>query len=1184
MQFLVCKAKNKAVRIFSLMLVLCILCALLPLPSVVSSASSQDELIDIKAHWAESVIRKWVSYGLAKGYGDGRFGPNDNITRAEFVTLLNRLFGYEHKSERSFPDVKPGAWYAAEIAKAYQAGIISGDNKGNMSPEAVISRQEAVVILTRAFSLTGDHIDAALKYADVNQIAEWALGAVGTMTKRGYVTGRPGNLFAPKANLSRAEAVKMIDNVVGELINTAGTYTRVVPGNMVVSSPGITLKDTYIAGDLYLTEGIGNESIQLIDVEIKGRTIVADGVDMKSILTSIAQGDTQSQPTLTPTSKPATQPTNVPGSTTPTTTPGSSTPDPTTQPTTAPTPTQGPTATPTQSPTATPTQSPTATPTQGPTASPTPTQGPTATPNPEPTVKPTDAPVQKTDHIEQFGVTWYFDKEYEYGQFVNGDYWVIGPVNIVRITPETTQDPAMNGSMINPLLSSIQGYDDRSSYAEYSPELNVAAGISSSSPLVIRPGSSLVSSSSKPTVEDRPIVDTAAVLTVLDKTPPAGSFRPPYTGTDKSIQYNTSQINYQLLQNLSPTANMPSVSSVIAYFERPWIDHAGYGLMAQFINPDRNIGGYGAVISPKTSLGLLMANTDIPADQKERLVICMVQAGIDLYGLYMDRATSRWAGGGGHNTGRLGLILFAGMMLQDEGMMNIYGSFQEVDQTYYGNGWSGATVLWRGRSIPEFEYEHKHPSEWTVDGRGEPGDPKSGSNSDMRIENYRQCCNAHTWVGTALAFRLMNGMAVWNHPAYFDYIDRWMTEDWSSYAQVIREETGNKNYSFNQGGTSHKFITEMWKKYRDSAPFVSVYPKGGLYSQSIEVQLNCEHTSAKIYYTLDGTEPTKSSYLYQSPLLINKDCVVSAKAFLDNGEESPVSSVQYQIADKEPPEVEHLYYDPDSNRITICFSEKISEEGLEQITFAQSSENNIKSVNLQEDRKTVIVETSPLDVSLKHILRIPEIKDLMDPANISEERLYEINIHEIFTEDFESETLYSWQYRSPERWVIEKDEDDTSLRLKSSYYSPTRKPGEYVILQDTDCTDFVVELDGKLTDSISDNFADFCVIFGYRNDEDYYFVAVSRSDDEAGIYKVVGQAKYLLYSISPIPADNNYHKAKVSVVNNMITVYVDGVQQGIIQNRVQNGKIGFGTMNDPAKFDNFRLKVLHMREKVKEVE
>jgi hypothetical protein len=291
MRFLVHGEKNKAVRVFAMVLSVCILCALFTVPSAVSFAQTQEELVDIKAHWAEAVIRKWVNQGLAKGYGDGRFGPNDSITRAEFVTLLNRIFGYQQTSEKSFPDVKAGAWYAAEIAKAYQAGIIGGDNNGNMNPEAVISRQEAAVILARAFSLAGDNLDAALKYSDVGQIAEWALGSVGTMTKKGYVTGRPGNLFAPKANLSRCEAVKMIDNVMGELINAGGTYTRVVPGNMVISSPGVTLKDTYIAGDLYLTGGIGTDTIKLIGVAVKGKTIIAGGIESISLTDTLLEQD-----------------------------------------------------------------------------------------------------------------------------------------------------------------------------------------------------------------------------------------------------------------------------------------------------------------------------------------------------------------------------------------------------------------------------------------------------------------------------------------------------------------------------------------------------------------------------------------------------------------------------------------------------------------------------------------------------------------------------------------------------------------------------------------------------------------------------------------------------------------------------------------------------------------------------
>ena len=168
MRFLVYRTKNKAGRFFTLVLSMRTSSALLSVHPAVFAAPNGNELLDIKDHWAEGVIHKWVSQGLARGYGEGRCGPNDSINRAEFVTLLNRIFGYERKSEKSFPDVNAGAWYTGEIAKAYHAGIISGDSNGNMSPEAVISRQEASVILTRAFSLAGEYHDAASKNPELS--------------------------------------------------------------------------------------------------------------------------------------------------------------------------------------------------------------------------------------------------------------------------------------------------------------------------------------------------------------------------------------------------------------------------------------------------------------------------------------------------------------------------------------------------------------------------------------------------------------------------------------------------------------------------------------------------------------------------------------------------------------------------------------------------------------------------------------------------------------------------------------------------------------------------------------------------------------------------------------------------------------------------------------------------------
>ena len=63
--------------------------------------------------------------------------------------------------------------------------------------------------------------------------------------------------------------------MMGELINSGGTYTRVVPGNMVISSPGVTLKDTYIAGDFIPDWGIGKDTIKLIGVAVRETIIEA---------------------------------------------------------------------------------------------------------------------------------------------------------------------------------------------------------------------------------------------------------------------------------------------------------------------------------------------------------------------------------------------------------------------------------------------------------------------------------------------------------------------------------------------------------------------------------------------------------------------------------------------------------------------------------------------------------------------------------------------------------------------------------------------------------------------------------------------------------------------------------------------------------------------------------------------
>ena len=95
------------------------------------------EASDISGHWAEEKIQSWIDQELIKGYEDGTFKPENNITRAEFMTLVNGAFDYTETEEISFSDVAEDAWYAEAVKKAKAAGYITGYPDNTMRPTAL---------------------------------------------------------------------------------------------------------------------------------------------------------------------------------------------------------------------------------------------------------------------------------------------------------------------------------------------------------------------------------------------------------------------------------------------------------------------------------------------------------------------------------------------------------------------------------------------------------------------------------------------------------------------------------------------------------------------------------------------------------------------------------------------------------------------------------------------------------------------------------------------------------------------------------------------------------------------------------------------------------------------------------------------------------------------------------------
>ncbi|MBP1992187.1 DUF4838 domain-containing protein [Paenibacillus eucommiae] len=270
-------------RVLSLLMSFCIMItAVLPFSSAAFAASDTSEvsdelqLSDLTGHWAEPVMSKWIGQGLLQGYGDNRYHPEQAATRAEFVALINQIFKFAESSEHPFSDVKGDDWFAEATSKVFAAGIIEGVGDGRFDPNSYISREDAAVIVSRAFEIAISEQGTA-GFTDESSISSYAVKAVNALHAQGYVQGRADQQFVPKGNITRAEIIQLIDNVMGTLVNEKGTINQDITGNLVVNTDGVTLKDLVVSGDLYITQGVGEGELTLEGVTVKGKTYAMGG-------------------------------------------------------------------------------------------------------------------------------------------------------------------------------------------------------------------------------------------------------------------------------------------------------------------------------------------------------------------------------------------------------------------------------------------------------------------------------------------------------------------------------------------------------------------------------------------------------------------------------------------------------------------------------------------------------------------------------------------------------------------------------------------------------------------------------------------------------------------------------------------------------------------------------------------
>jgi hypothetical protein len=178
---------------------------------------------DIGGHWAGDIIGNLGNRLVLSGYEDGHFRPDQPITRAEFAAYMVRGLGlHGQQGAISFTDVSEDNWYHDVAGTAGAYGLIRGFADGRFAGSDGITREQAMVIIARAMTLTG-LLDAAddvseheilRSFMDATRVSEWARRDVATSVQAGIVFGKDHGSLAPRDMLSRAEAAVLIHRLL----------------------------------------------------------------------------------------------------------------------------------------------------------------------------------------------------------------------------------------------------------------------------------------------------------------------------------------------------------------------------------------------------------------------------------------------------------------------------------------------------------------------------------------------------------------------------------------------------------------------------------------------------------------------------------------------------------------------------------------------------------------------------------------------------------------------------------------------------------------------------------------------------------------------------------------------------------------------------------------------------------
>ncbi len=155
-------------------------------------------------------IMKMHQHEYIKGDGDGFFRPEDSLTRAEFVTIINKMYDYTVEAENVFSDVSANDWFLNDVLRAVQAGYIKGMGDGTFKPQNKVTREEVCVMLDRI--LGSERLPFVVEISDT--VSDWAKDSVEKLISNRLFVLEGGGKFRATQPITRSEVCVALEKCI----------------------------------------------------------------------------------------------------------------------------------------------------------------------------------------------------------------------------------------------------------------------------------------------------------------------------------------------------------------------------------------------------------------------------------------------------------------------------------------------------------------------------------------------------------------------------------------------------------------------------------------------------------------------------------------------------------------------------------------------------------------------------------------------------------------------------------------------------------------------------------------------------------------------------------------------------------------------------------------------------------